>query len=61
MAEEGLIKDWDMDRADAAGNKYLEWADKVTGDLADNKVVMVYGIIAFCLSSIALVLYLTLD
>ena len=59
--QEGLIKDWDMDAAGGAGDKYLEWAENLTSDLPDNKAVMAYGIIAFCLAATTMVLYLTLD
>ena len=61
MSDKELIEDWDMDRAEAAGQKSLEWFEKITKDMGDDKAVMTYGIIAFCLSATTMVLYLTLD
>ena len=58
--QEGLITDWDMDMANEAGQNSMEWAENATG-LSDANAVMVYGIVAFSLATITMILFILLD
>ena len=62
MSSDGPITDWDMDAANEAGKASLAWAaEKITGNMRDAKAVMIYGIVAFCISAVSLAVYIPLD
>ena len=60
MSNSDLIQDWDMDRAAAAGEDSIAWAERITGNLTDAKAVMIYGIVAFCLAAATMAVYIPL-